>query len=72
MRGELTVRHLPLIVLILEVLGLLLLAAGACAAAWTWIGPSSFAVAGAVVLGGTYLAEDAAEARGRSRERTSR
>jgi len=40
----------------LDAVGLLLLAAGATAAAWDLLGPSSLAVGGAVVLAGSWLA----------------
>lgn len=40
----------------LDAVGLLLLAAGATAAAWQLIGPSSLAVGGVVVLAGSWLA----------------
>ncbi|MFB7473990.1 hypothetical protein [Kitasatospora sp. NPDC056184] len=41
---------------LLDVLGLLLLAAGAAAAAWLLVGWACLAVAGAVVLAGSWLA----------------
>ncbi|MCX4752901.1 hypothetical protein [Kitasatospora purpeofusca] len=42
---------------LLDVLGLLLLAAGAAAAAWLLIGWTCLAVAGAVVLAGSWLVD---------------
>jgi hypothetical protein len=45
----------------LDVLGLLLLAAGACAALWILIGPAALALAGGVVLIGSALSERAAK-----------
>lgn len=41
---------------ILDVLGLLLVAAGASAALWTLVGPAALALAGAIVLLGSALA----------------
>jgi len=42
---------------LLDALGLLLLAAGATAAAWQRLGPAALAVGGVVVLGGSWLAD---------------
>lgn len=65
-------RHLPAVLLTLEVLALLLLAAGAAAFAWHWIGATALAVAGAVVITGTWLAEDAMRARTARTKREAR
>lgn len=46
----------------LDVLGLLLVAAGACAALWILVGPAALALAGAVVLVGSALSQRAAAA----------
>lgn len=46
----------------LDVLGLLLVAAGAGAGAWLLVGPVAFAVAGGVVLGGSWLTDRQIEA----------
>lgn len=43
--------------MLLDVLGLLLVAAGACAALWFAIGPAALALAGVVVITGSALAE---------------
>lgn len=40
----------------LDVLGLLLIAAGVAAAAWQWIGAGALAPAGAILSGVSYLA----------------
>ncbi|WP_327073450.1 hypothetical protein OG196_16295 [Kitasatospora purpeofusca] len=49
---------------LLDVLGLLLLAAGAAAAAWLLIGWTCLAVAGAVVLAGSWLVDRRADGGG--------
>jgi len=41
---------------VLDAVGLLLLAAGATAAAWQLIGPAALAIGGVVVLAGSWLA----------------
>lgn len=41
---------------LLDVAGLGLVAAGAAAAVWPWLGAAGLAVAGGVVLGGSWLA----------------
>jgi hypothetical protein len=41
---------------LLDVLGLLLVAAGAAAAVWPWLGGASLAAAGVIVLAGSWLA----------------
>jgi hypothetical protein len=45
-----------LVTTLLDVLGLLLVAAGVAAACWPLIGPAALAPAGVVVLGGSWLA----------------
>lgn len=45
-----------LVTTILDMLGLLLLAAGAVGALWPLVGPASLAVGGVVVLVGSWLA----------------
>lgn len=47
---------LVVVTTLLDVLGLLLVAAGASAALWTLVGPAALALAGAVVLLGSALA----------------
>lgn len=45
-----------LLTTLLDIAGLALLAAGAAAAVWPWIGAAGLAVAGVVVLAGSWLA----------------
>lgn len=52
--------------MLLDVLGLMLLAAGACAALWLLVGPPALVAAGAVLLGGSALADHRARKRGAS------
>ncbi len=54
---------LAVVTMLLDVLGLLLVAAGACAAAWYLIGPAALLAAGAVVLAGSAFAVRVAEQR---------
>lgn len=54
--GKVRAPSLVVVTTALDVLGLLLVAAGACAALWTLIGPAALALAGAVVLLGSALA----------------
>ncbi|WP_319460080.1 hypothetical protein [Micromonospora sp. RTP1Z1] len=54
---------------LLDVLGLLLLAAGAAAAVFPFIGWVALLLAGVVVLGGSQLADAAHTARNRTRRR---
>lgn len=52
---------MPFVTTILDVIGLLLLAAGATAAAWLLVGPAALAVGGLVVLLGSAVAEFAGD-----------
>lgn len=48
---------LVVVTTLLDVLGLLLVAAGASAALWTLVGPAALALAGVVVLLGSALSQ---------------
>lgn len=48
---------MPPVTTLLDLLGLLLIAAGVAAGAWLVIGPAALAVAGAVVLAGSWLTD---------------
>jgi hypothetical protein len=48
---------LAFVTLLLDVLGLLLVAAGVSAALWVVVGPAALAAAGLIVLGGSALAD---------------
>lgn len=52
---------LVVVTTLLDVLGLLLIAAGAAAALWVLIGPAALALAGVVVILGSALAQRAAK-----------
>lgn len=49
---------------LLDVIGLLLVAAGASAALWTLVGPAALAAGGAVVLCGSAIADRADKSKG--------
>ena len=55
---------LVVVTTLLDVLGLLLVAAGASAALWTLVGPAALVLAGAVVLLGSALSQRTAKRAG--------
>ena len=57
--GKVSVPSRVAVTTILDVLGLLLVAAGASAALWVLVGPAALALAGVVVLLGSALAQRA-------------
>lgn len=59
--GKVRAPSLAVVTTALDVLGLLLLAAGASAALWALVGPAALALAGAVVLLGSALSQRAAK-----------